>query len=163
MPSIPEEPEGMESEVEKRTMPDFVTPLADIEVIEGKEAVLECKVAGLPYPTIAWYHNGKRIESSEECKKTQCKQRSAGKTKSRCFWECRSRQTNLSISSSDGDVHHLVIRTTCHSHGGVYKAVISNKVGKATCYAHLYVTGRSCWVCPCGLHPNHPYGTWFPM
>uniref|UniRef100_A0A4W6F4F6 non-specific serine/threonine protein kinase n=1 Tax=Lates calcarifer TaxID=8187 RepID=A0A4W6F4F6_LATCA len=111
MPSIPEEPELLESEVEKRTMPDFVKPLADVEVIEGKEAVLKCKVAGLPYPTIAWYHNGKRIESSEERKMTQYR-----------------------------DVHNLVIRSACHAHGGVYKAVISNKVGKAACYAHLYVT-----------------------
>ncbi|XP_076580094.1 striated muscle preferentially expressed protein kinase-like [Chaetodon auriga] len=111
MPSIPEEPEVLESEVERRTMPDFVKPLADMEVIEGKEAVLKCKVAGLPYPTIGWYHNGKRIESSEERKMTQYR-----------------------------DVHSLVIRSACHAHGGVYKAVISNKVGKAACYAHLYVT-----------------------
>uniref|UniRef100_A0A3Q3KNT2 Striated muscle preferentially expressed protein kinase n=1 Tax=Monopterus albus TaxID=43700 RepID=A0A3Q3KNT2_MONAL len=97
MPSIPEEPEVLESEVEKRTMPDFVKPLAD--------------VAGLPYPAISWYHNGKRIESSEERKMTQYR-----------------------------DVHSLLIRSACHAHGGVYKAVISNKVGKAACYAHLYIT-----------------------
>ena len=41
------------------------------------------------------------------------------------------------------DIHSLVIRSVCHSHAGVYKSVISNKVGKATCYAHLYVTGES--------------------
>ncbi|XP_060888188.1 striated muscle preferentially expressed protein kinase [Labrus mixtus] len=111
MPSIPEEPEVLESEVERRTMPDFVKPLADVEVIESKEVMLKCKVSGLPYPTIGWYHNGKRIESSEERKMTQHR-----------------------------DVHSLVIRSACHSHGGVYKAVISNKVGKAACYAHLYVT-----------------------
>ena len=73
MPSIPEEPEGAEGEPEKRTMPDFVKPLADVEVVEGKEVVLSCTVAGLPYPTIAWYHNSKRIESSEERRMTQCK------------------------------------------------------------------------------------------
>ncbi|XP_069554254.1 striated muscle preferentially expressed protein kinase-like isoform X1 [Brachyistius frenatus] len=111
MPSIPEEPEVLENEVEKRTMPDFVKPLADMEVIEGKEVVLKCKVAGLPYPTIAWYHNGKRIDSCEERKMTQHR-----------------------------DVHNLIIRSACHAHGGVYKAVSSNKVGKAACYAHLYVT-----------------------
>ncbi|XP_019128792.2 striated muscle preferentially expressed protein kinase isoform X2 [Larimichthys crocea] len=111
MPSIPEEPEMLEREVERRTMPDFVKPLADVEVIEGKEVVLKCKVTGLPYPTIGWYHNGKRIESSEERKMTQHR-----------------------------DVHNLLIRSACHAHGGVYKAVISNKVGKAACYAHLYVT-----------------------
>ncbi|KAK5847906.1 hypothetical protein PBY51_016998 [Eleginops maclovinus] len=111
MPSIPEEPEVLESEVEKRSMPDFVKPLADAEVIEGKEALLKCKVSGLPYPTIAWYHNGKRIESSEERKMNQYR-----------------------------DVHSMLIRGACHAHGGVYKAVISNKLGKAACYAHLYVT-----------------------
>ncbi|XP_015229457.1 PREDICTED: striated muscle preferentially expressed protein kinase isoform X2 [Cyprinodon variegatus] len=111
MPSIPEEPEVLENESERRTMPDFVKPLADVEVIEGKEAVLKCKVSGLPYPTMAWYHKGQRIESSEERKMTQHR-----------------------------DVHSLVIRSACHAHGGVYKAVISNKVGKSACYAHLYVT-----------------------
>ncbi|XP_056157045.1 striated muscle preferentially expressed protein kinase [Lampris incognitus] len=111
MPSIPEEPEVLESETERRTMPDFVQPLADVEVIEGKEAVLKCKVAGLPYPTIAWYHNSKQIVSSEERKMIQYR-----------------------------DVHSLVIRSACHAHGGVYKSVISNKAGKAACYAHFYVT-----------------------
>ncbi|XP_037344276.2 striated muscle-specific serine/threonine-protein kinase isoform X2 [Pungitius pungitius] len=111
MPSIPEEPEVPENEVERFTMPDFIKPLYDLDVIEGKEAVLKCKVAGLPYPTIVWFHNGKRIESTEDRKMTQFR-----------------------------DVHSLVIRSVCHAHGGVYKSVISNKVGKATCYAHLYVT-----------------------
>ncbi|XP_061572129.1 striated muscle preferentially expressed protein kinase [Cololabis saira] len=111
MPSIAEEPEMLENETERRTMPDFLKPLTDVEVIEGKEAGLKCKVSGLPYPTIAWYHNGKKIESSEERKMAQYR-----------------------------DVHSLVIRSACHAHGGVYKAVISNKVGKAACYAHLYIT-----------------------
>ncbi|KAJ8004139.1 hypothetical protein DPEC_G00155670 [Dallia pectoralis] len=113
MPSIAEEPEVLESEVEQeqRTMPDFVKPMADLEVIEGREAVLKCKVAGLPYPTIAWYHNGKKIDSTDDRKMTQHR-----------------------------DIHSLVIRCVCHGHGGVYKSVISNKVGKAACYAHLYIT-----------------------
>ncbi|KAF6738702.1 Striated muscle preferentially expressed protein kinase [Oryzias melastigma] len=48
------------------------------------------------------------------------------------------------------DVHSLVIRSVCHAHGGVYKSVISNKIGKATCYAHLYVTD---------ILPDPPDGT----
>ncbi|KAJ8403435.1 hypothetical protein AAFF_G00352070 [Aldrovandia affinis] len=111
MPSIPEEPEVPESEVERFTMPDFVKPLYDLDVIEGKEAVLKCKVAGLPYPTITWFHNGQKIDNTDDRKMTQYR-----------------------------DIHSLVIRTVCHAHGGVYKSVISNKVGKAACYAHLYVT-----------------------
>lgn len=35
-----------------------------------------------------------------------------------------------------------------HAHAGVYKSVIANKVGKATCYAHLYVTGKQQWAPP---------------
>lgn len=49
--------------------------------------------------------------------------------------------TSSLLSPAVRDVHSLVIRSVRHAHGGVYKSVISNKVGKATCYAHLYVTG----------------------
>ncbi|XP_039210351.1 striated muscle preferentially expressed protein kinase isoform X3 [Crotalus tigris] len=111
MPSIPEEPEQGESEVERFTMPDFLRPLHDLDVVESKEAGLECQVAGLPYPAITWFHNGRRIESSEDRRMTQYK-----------------------------DVHRLVFSSVSHAHAGVYKSVIANKVGKATCYAHLYVT-----------------------
>ncbi|MFT7796643.1 striated muscle preferentially expressed protein kinase-like isoform X1 [Arapaima gigas] len=111
MPSIPEEPEVPESDMERFTMPDFVKPLYDLDVVEGREAVLKCKVAGLPYPTIVWFHNGCKIDSTDDRKMTQYR-----------------------------DIHSLVIRSVHHAHAGVYKSVISNKVGKAACYAHLYVT-----------------------
>ncbi|KYO26301.1 striated muscle preferentially expressed protein kinase [Alligator mississippiensis] len=111
MPSIPEEPEQVETEAERFTMPDFLRPLQDLDVVEGKEAVLECQVAGLPYPTIAWFHNGARLRSADDRRMTQFK-----------------------------DVHRLVFVAITHAHAGVYKSVIANKVGKATCYAHLYVT-----------------------
>nr|XP_020647830.1 striated muscle preferentially expressed protein kinase isoform X2 [Pogona vitticeps] len=111
MPSIPEEPEQGESEVERFTMPDFLRPLHDLDVVESKEAVLECQVAGLPYPTITWFHNGRRIESTDDRRMMQYK-----------------------------DMHRLVFLSVSHAHAGVYKSVIANKVGKATCYAHLYVT-----------------------
>ncbi|XP_069083259.1 striated muscle preferentially expressed protein kinase isoform X2 [Pleurodeles waltl] len=111
MPSIPEEPEIPENEVERFTMPDFLKPLHDLDVIESKEAVLECQVTGLPYPTITWFHNGQKIQSTEDRRMTQYK-----------------------------DIHRLVFSSVSHCHAGVYKSVISNKVGKAACYAHLYVT-----------------------
>ncbi|XP_064020589.1 striated muscle preferentially expressed protein kinase isoform X2 [Pogoniulus pusillus] len=111
MPSIPEEPEQAETETECFTMPDFLKPLHNLDVVESKEAVLECQVAGLPYPSITWFHNGSRIDSTDDRKMMQYK-----------------------------DVHRLVFRAVSHAHAGVYKSVIANKVGKATCYAHLYVT-----------------------
>ncbi|XP_067890786.1 striated muscle preferentially expressed protein kinase [Heterodontus francisci] len=111
MPSIPEEPEIPENEMERFTMPDFIKPIQNIDVMEGKDAVLECQVTGLPYPAITWYHNGHKLESTDEWRMTQYK-----------------------------DIHRLVIRCADHSHAGVYKSVIANKVGKATSYAHIYVS-----------------------
>ncbi|XP_069838652.1 striated muscle preferentially expressed protein kinase isoform X2 [Dendropsophus ebraccatus] len=111
MPSIPEEPEVQESEVEGVLMPDFLRPLQDLDVVESREVQLECQVTGLPYPTITWYHNGRKIQSTDDRRMTQYK-----------------------------DIHRLVFPSVSHSHAGVYKSVISNKVGKAACYAHLYVT-----------------------
>ncbi|KAM6178636.1 striated muscle preferentially expressed protein kinase isoform 3-T3 [Rhynchocyon petersi] len=109
MPSIPEEPE--QGELERLSMPDFLRPLQDLEVGLAKEALLECQVTGLPYPTISWFHNGHRIQSSEDRRMTQYR-----------------------------DVHRLVFPAVGPQHAGVYKSVIANKLGKAACYAHLYVT-----------------------
>ncbi|XP_055967665.1 LOW QUALITY PROTEIN: striated muscle preferentially expressed protein kinase [Sorex fumeus] len=109
MPSIPEEPE--QGELERLSMPDFLRPLQDLEVGLAREAMLECQVTGLPYPTISWFHNGHRIQSSEDRRMTQYR-----------------------------DVHRLVFPAVGPQHAGVYKSVIANKLGKAACYAHLYVT-----------------------
>eukprot|EP00070_Physeter_catodon_P030886 XP_028337780.1 striated muscle preferentially expressed protein kinase isoform X4 [Physeter catodon] len=109
MPSIPEEPE--QGELERLSMPDFLRPLQDLDVGLAKEAMLECQVTGLPYPTISWFHNGHRIQSSDDRRMTQYR-----------------------------DVHRLVFPTVGPQHAGVYKSVIANKLGKAACYAHLYVT-----------------------
>lgn len=54
------------------------------------------------------------------------------------------------LSPAVRDVHSLVIRSVRHAHAGVYKSVISNKIGKATCYAHLYVTGDILSFISCG-------------
>lgn len=70
MPSIPEEPE--QGELERLSMPDFLRPLQDLDVGLAKEAMLECQVTGLPYPTISWFHNGHRIQSSDDRRMTQC-------------------------------------------------------------------------------------------
>nr|XP_036871981.1 striated muscle preferentially expressed protein kinase isoform X2 [Manis javanica] len=109
MPSIPEEPE--QGELERLSMPDFLRPLQDLDVGLSKEAMLECQVTGLPYPTISWFHNGHRIQSSDDRRMTQYR-----------------------------DVHRLVFPAVGPQHAGVYKSVIANKLGKAACYAHLYVT-----------------------
>uniref|UniRef100_A0A8C2MT24 Striated muscle-specific serine/threonine-protein kinase n=1 Tax=Cricetulus griseus TaxID=10029 RepID=A0A8C2MT24_CRIGR len=109
MPSIPEEPEH--GDLERLSIPDFLRPLQDLEVGLSKEAMLECQVTGLPYPAISWFHNGHRIQSSDDRRMTQYR-----------------------------DIHRLVFPAVGPQHAGVYKSVIANKLGKAACYAHLYVT-----------------------
>lgn len=187
MPSIPEEPEQVEMETECFTMPDFLKPLHNLDVVESKEAVLECQVAGLPYPSITWFHNGSRIDSTDDRKMMQCKapyhashllgvpstrveegghpERRHHPPRPSCHvrqggelctaWLSESYQHLL--SPPDKDIHRLVFTSVSHAHAGVYKSVIANKVGKATCYAHLYVTGEQQQappgMCGCSLPP----------
>lgn len=170
MPSIPEEPEQVETEAECFTMPDFLKPLQNLDVVESKEAVLECQVAGMPYPTITWFHNGSRIDSTEDRKMMQCRAphhpphllgvllpcpRQPGRRHDppQTFMPHEAGRGPLCCLAGgvllmfpcfppDKDIHRLVFTAVSHTHAGVYKSVIANKVGKATCYAHLYVTGK---------------------
>lgn len=52
-------------------------------------------------------------------------------------------QCHCSSPLPDRDVHRLVFPAVGLQHAGVYKSVIANKLGKAACYAHLYVTGEA--------------------
>lgn len=90
MPSIPEEPE--QGELERLSMPDFLRPLQDLDVGLAKEAMLECQVTGLPYPTISWFHNGHRIQSSDDRRMTQCTcpGRGSGAVPSSTLFACKS-------------------------------------------------------------------------
>uniref|UniRef100_A0A663MZH9 Ig-like domain-containing protein n=1 Tax=Athene cunicularia TaxID=194338 RepID=A0A663MZH9_ATHCN len=51
--------------VQPSVQPLFTRKLEDVDIVEGRTAVLECQVAGLPYPSITWFHNGSRIDNNE--------------------------------------------------------------------------------------------------
>lgn len=77
---------------------------------------------------------------------------SAGEGKGPGLWWHGSSPPNLLIHARchclpahppDRDVHRLVFPAVGPQHAGVYKSVIANKLGKAACYAHLYVTGKA--------------------
>lgn len=59
-------------------------------------------------------------------------------------------------SPTDRDIHRLVFPAVGPQHAGVYKSVIANKLGKAACYAHLYVTGEAKILLSSFVH----YGLW---
>uniref|UniRef100_UPI00358FAC3B striated muscle preferentially expressed protein kinase-like n=1 Tax=Myxine glutinosa TaxID=7769 RepID=UPI00358FAC3B len=110
MPSIPEEPEGPDPETEALILPDFIQTIRDVEVLEGGQAKLQCQVCGSPRPTVTWCHHGLRLEPGGNITMTQQK-----------------------------DTFCLIIKLAKRSDGGVYKCVISNKAGKSSAYAHVYI------------------------
>lgn len=57
-------------------------------------------------------------------------------------------------SPTDRDIHRLVFPAVGPQHAGVYKSVIANKLGKAACYAHLYVTGEANTLPSLWHHPG---------
>lgn len=60
----------------------------------------------------------------------------------------------------DRDVHRLVFPAVGPQHAGVYKSVIANKLGKAACYAHLYVTGEAGTLVVSCMHSLASGTTW---
>ena len=50
--------------------PVFEIPLSDVTVTDGEMAVLECRVAGVPQPTVTWFVSGQEIKPSVDFKIT---------------------------------------------------------------------------------------------
>uniref|UniRef100_A0A8B9PI51 Ig-like domain-containing protein n=1 Tax=Apteryx owenii TaxID=8824 RepID=A0A8B9PI51_APTOW len=102
-----------ENEVECFTMPDFLKPLHNLDVVESKEAVLECQVAGLPYPSISWFHNGSRINSTDDRKM-------------------------MHFVYEDNECS-LVVLGAAEPDSGVYTCTARNLAGEVSCKAELVV------------------------
>lgn len=70
MPPVPQRPEDtayvQPSPSTSLQPPCFTEPLQSIEVVDGEELNVPCKVAGKPPPQISFFHNGKNIDHDEE-------------------------------------------------------------------------------------------------
>lgn len=70
MPPVPQRPEDtayvQPSPSTSLQPPRFTEPLQSIEVVDGEELNVPCKVAGKPPPQISFFHNGKNIDHDEE-------------------------------------------------------------------------------------------------
>lgn len=53
--------------------PKFTKLLTDILVREGDTAVLECAVAGVPWPDVKWFLNSSEITFSDRAKVRTCR------------------------------------------------------------------------------------------
>uniref|UniRef100_A0A8B9PGC0 Ig-like domain-containing protein n=1 Tax=Apteryx owenii TaxID=8824 RepID=A0A8B9PGC0_APTOW len=99
--------------VRPSVQPLFTRKLEDVDVVEGRTAVLECQVAGLPYPSISWFHNGSRINSTDDRKM-------------------------MHFVYEDNECS-LVVLGAAEPDSGVYTCTARNLAGEVSCKAELVV------------------------
>ncbi|XP_066264224.1 palladin-like [Branchiostoma lanceolatum] len=92
---------------------EFSEPLKNLSVTEGSEVRLDCRVAGLPKPTVFWFKDGSEV---------------------------RPLRLGVEIRAEE-DMHTLYIPVAENSHEGVYMCRTENAAGVATCSAMLHVQG----------------------
>jgi hypothetical protein len=92
------------------TAPTLLEPLQAVEVSEGDNAVLECKVSGTPAPTIEWFKDAVRVKESRRIK-----------------------------SEISNDVAKLTIKSTQANDQGEYKCVVRNDFGSTSSKSKLTV------------------------
>ncbi|KAF2360881.1 Immunoglobulin I-set [Trinorchestia longiramus] len=97
------------------TLPVFVMPLNNLMARAGQKFKLECQVKGDPLPTVAWFHNGRPVKETPDCK---------------LFFD------------ADNGTATLLMSEAFPKNGGVYSAVAKNTAGEAQCTATVSVKGR---------------------
>ncbi|XP_010072671.1 PREDICTED: muscle M-line assembly protein unc-89-like [Pterocles gutturalis] len=94
--------------------PRFAVPFADVEVIEGLEAVFECVVTGTPVPVVQWFR---------------------GET-------CVTSATGKYVVSQKEGLHSLKVQDVGPSDGGWYHCRAMNRLGEAVCKGSLVVVAQ---------------------
>ncbi|KAJ7345581.1 hypothetical protein JRQ81_001531 [Phrynocephalus forsythii] len=92
------------------TPPSIVSVLKDVTVMEGESVTLECRISAYPAPTIAWYREEYRIESS----------------------------IDFQITFEAG-VARLVIREAFAEDSGRFTCTATNEAGSVSTSCHLLV------------------------
>ena len=88
----------------------FTELLQPVEVVEGSPAKLQCKVSGLPEPSIEWFKDSEPVKDDKRIK-----------------------------MRFDGELCTLKILSTELEDEGAYKCVAKNEVGSASCSSELLI------------------------
>ncbi|CAH1789058.1 unnamed protein product, partial [Owenia fusiformis] len=91
-------------------IPEFVKPLTDVKVKEGKPAKLKCGIMGDPLPMVEWFFMGKPVEKSND----------------------------ITVSFK-GPVATFIINEALPEHSGEYTCKVTNDNGTVECSATLTV------------------------
>ena len=106
--------EKPKEEVQKLEAPKFTVEIQTVETVVGEKASFYCKAKGQPKPEILWYKEDKQITKKDN---------------------------RFTIEYGDDDSSLLIV-DVLPEHDGKYMAEATNKVGKATCKAELFVSGK---------------------
>lgn len=100
-------------EAEVKKAPEFSVELEEVRTFDGGEAKMECRLTGVPKPTVTWYKEDEIIYSTEEFR----------------------------VSFED-DVCSLFIPDVYPEDSGKYTVVAKNEFGTASSSAELFVSGK---------------------
>ena len=92
------------------TPPEISQKITPVEVREGDEAKLTCRIRGRPVPEIEWYKDDQLLDESDTVK----------------------------FENQDG-CHTLIIKNVSLADEAEYKALARNPLGTASCTAELLV------------------------
>ena len=101
----------LEAQVEKALPPKFVTPLREIEVVEGESATFLANVSGKPLLEILWFKDDKPLGKHERIEREE---------------------------TPDGSVRLTINKTVLEDEGN-YKCVARNGFGEVTSSSNLFV------------------------
>lgn len=99
--------------------PEFVTPLENCEVDVDSTAQFECKVAGVPLPTLKWLKDGEEIVPQKGY---------------------------IQIHDNDDGSGSIVIKAAALSDAGRYRVIATNESGTAASTAELTVLSKPLFI-----------------
>ena len=94
-------------------IPPTVTPLYNVTMIEGDDAVFEVIVGGKPEPKVQWFFHFLQVISSDAV-----------------------------ITRNAGPLHQLILRRCHPNQSGIVQVKATNNIGSVTSKAHLMVKGK---------------------
>jgi titin len=59
---------GVSDSKQELKKPEFLKELKNVEVLEGQQVKLRCKVKGFPQPRISWYKDSTLLRNNRSCR-----------------------------------------------------------------------------------------------